>query len=154
MLNVRLSDRELRGTLQALVARLAQEAAARLTAASRVVRPHGFEDIVSASPAMAEVVAVARRVASADSSLLVLGETGVGKERLARSIHYESARAAGPFVPVNCGAIPEGLLESELFGHEQGAFTGAVRARRGHFEVAHRGTLFLDEIGELPSTCR
>jgi DNA-binding NtrC family response regulator len=149
VLNVRLSDRELRSTLRTLVSRLAQEAAARLTA-RRAGRRHGFEDVVSASPAMAEVVAVARRVASADSSLLILGETGVGKERLARSIHYESARAAGPFVPVNCGAIPEGLLESELFGHEQGAFSGAVRARRGHFEVAHRGTLFLDEIGELP----
>lgn len=149
VLNVRLSDRELRSTLQALVSRLAQEAAARLTA-QRTGRPHGFEDVISASAAMGEVVAIARQVASADSSLLILGETGVGKERLARSIHYESARAGGPFVPVNCGAIPEGLLESELFGHEQGAFTGAVRARRGHFEVAHRGTLFLDEVGELP----
>jgi DNA-binding NtrC family response regulator len=149
VLNTRLSDRELRGTFQTLVARLAQDAAARL-AAQRVGGAHGFEDVVHRSGAMAEVVAVARRVASADSSLLILGETGVGKERLARSIHYESARASGPFVPVNCGAIPEGLLESELFGHEQGAFSGAVRARRGHFEVAHRGTLFLDEIGEIP----
>jgi two-component system response regulator AtoC len=149
VLNVRISDRELRSTLQTLVGRLAQDAAARLTA-QRIVRPHGFEEVVSVSPAMADVITVARQVAGADSSLLILGETGVGKERLARSIHFESSRAAGPFVPVNCGAIPEGLLESELFGHEQGAFTGAVRARRGHFEVAHRGTLFLDEIGELP----
>jgi transcriptional regulator with PAS, ATPase and Fis domain len=99
---------------------------------------------------MDEVVTMGRRLASAETSLLILGETGVGKERVARFIHFESARAAGPFVPVNCGAGPEGLLASEIFGHEQGAFTGAVRARRGHFEVAHRGTLFLDEIGELP----
>ena len=149
VLNTRLADRELRGTFRTLVARLAQDAAARL-AAQRAGGVHGFEDVVHRSTAMAEVVAMARRVAGADSSILILGETGVGKERLARSIHYESARASGPFVPVNCGAIPEGLLESELFGHEQGAFSGAVRARRGHFEVAHRGTLFLDEIGELP----
>ncbi|HKJ02580.1 MAG TPA: sigma-54 dependent transcriptional regulator [Longimicrobiales bacterium] len=149
VLNTRLSDRELRGTFQTLVARLAQDAAARL-AAQRLGGAHGFEDVVHRSPAMADVLSIARRVAGADSSLLVLGETGVGKERLARSIHYESSRSAGPFVPVNCGAIPEGLLESELFGHEQGAFSGAVKARRGHFEVAHRGTLFLDEIGELP----
>lgn len=149
VLNARIPDRELRGTFRTLVSRLAQDAATRL-AAQRVGANQGFEDLVHRSPAMAEVVAVARRVANADSSLLVLGETGVGKERLARALHYESARSSGPFVPVNCGAIPEGLLESELFGHEQGAFTGAVRARRGHFEMAHRGTLFLDEIGELP----
>jgi DNA-binding NtrC family response regulator len=149
VLNVRTPDRELRATLQALVRRLDQDAATRL-AAERAGKVRGFAEIVANSPAMAEVVAVARRVAGADSSLLVLGETGVGKERLARAVHAESARAAGPFVPVNCGAIPEGLLESELFGHEQGAFTGATRSRRGHFEVAHRGTLFLDEMGELP----
>jgi transcriptional regulator with GAF, ATPase, and Fis domain len=149
VLNLRLSDRELRGAFRTLVSRMAQDAAARL-AAQRVGTAHGFEDVVHVSPGMNEVVAMGRQVASVDSSLLILGETGVGKERLARAIHYESPRASGPFVPVNCGAIPEGLLESELFGHEQGAFTGALRARRGHFEVAHGGTLFLDEIGELP----
>ncbi|MHC4470636.1 MAG: sigma-54 interaction domain-containing protein, partial [Planctomycetota bacterium] len=85
-----------------------------------------------------------------DASLLVLGETGVGKERLARAIHAEGRRSEGPFVPVNCGALPEGLFESELFGHEEGAFTGATRTRRGWFELAHGGTLFLDEIGEIP----
>ena len=149
VLNVRLADRELRNALRTLLRRLAHDASERM-AARRTLAPHGLDEIVSASPPMAELVSMARQVATADSSILILGETGVGKERLARAIHYASVRASGPFVPVNCGAIPEGLLESELFGHEQGAFTGAVRARRGPFELAHRGTLLLDEIGELP----
>ncbi len=93
---------------------------------------------------------LARKLSQSDSTALILGETGVGKERLARAIHAEGPRADGPFIVVNCGAIPESLLESELFGHEKGAFTGAVRAHRGHFELAHRGTIFLDEIGEMP----
>jgi len=92
---------------------------------------------------------VVNRVVKTDVPLLILGETGVGKERLARAIHAEGPRSAGPFITVNCGALPETLLESELFGHEEGAFTGAVRSRRGWFELAHRGTIFLDEIGEL-----
>jgi two-component system response regulator AtoC len=99
---------------------------------------------------MQHFLRVARRVVRSDSPLLILGETGVGKERLARSIHSESRRSAGPFITVNCGALPETLLESELFGHEEGAFTGATRARRGYFELAHHGTIFLDEIGEMP----
>lgn len=90
------------------------------------------------------------QVAPTNSSLLLLGETGVGKEHLARAIHAESKRSAGPFVTVNTAALPEHLLESELFGHKQGAFTGAVRSRRGSFELAHGGTIFLDEIGEMP----
>jgi DNA-binding NtrC family response regulator len=109
-----------------------------------------LDDFVSSSPSMQRFLRLARRVVKGDSALLILGETGVGKERLARSIHSESRRAAGPFITVNCGALPESLLESELFGHEEGAFTGAVRARRGYFELAHRGTIFLDEIGEMP----
>jgi DNA-binding NtrC family response regulator len=109
-----------------------------------------LSDFVSASPAMQAFMEVVERVVEADSSLLILGETGVGKERLARAIHAESTRSTGPFVAVNCGALPENLLESELFGHEEGAFTGATRARRGWFELAHGGTLFLDEVGELP----
>lgn len=90
------------------------------------------------------------QVASSDSLLMILGETGVGKEHLAKVIHGESMRAAGPFVAVNTAALPEQLLESELFGHKQGAFTGATRSRRGAFEQAHGGTIFLDEIGEMP----
>jgi DNA-binding NtrC family response regulator len=123
--------------------------------AKRHGAPHGvsrskLDDFASTSPSMQKFLRLARRVVKSDSALLVLGETGVGKERLARSIHSESARSAGAFVTVNCGALPENLLESELFGHEEGAFTGAVRARRGYFELAHRGTIFLDEIGEMP----
>jgi DNA-binding NtrC family response regulator len=108
-----------------------------------------LSDFESTSPAMQAFMSVAERVASSDTSLLLLGETGVGKERLARAIHAESPRGQGPFVAVNCGALPESLLESELFGHEEGAFTGASRARRGMFELAHGGTIFLDEIGDM-----
>ena len=107
-------------------------------------------DFSSQSPAMRSLLGLARKVAPADTSLLILGETGVGKEWLGRAIHAESPRARGPFIAVNPAALPEQLLESELFGHEKGAFTGATRARRGAFELAHGGTLFLDEIGDMP----
>jgi len=109
-----------------------------------------LSDFVSHSPAMQSFMDVVQRIRLSDVSLFILGETGVGKERLARAIHAEGLRARGPFIAINCGALPEGLLESELFGHEEGAFTGATRTRRGLFELAHRGTVFLDEIGELP----
>ncbi len=108
-------------------------------------------DFFTRSEAMRSFLRTIRKVIGVRSTLLVTGETGVGKERLARSIHAESPRRAGPFVSVNCGALPEHLLESELFGHEPGAFTGAAVARRGRFEEAHGGTLLLDEIGELPT---
>ena len=109
-----------------------------------------LNDFISASPAMETFMNVVRRVVASDATLLILGETGVGKERLARAIHFESPRSSGPFISVNCGALSESLLESELFGHEEGAFTGASRARRGWFELAHGGTIFLDEVGEMP----
>src|SRR4029079_1937521 len=99
---------------------------------------------------MRRVLDQASRAASGRSTVLLVGETGSGKEQVARRNHDVSPRAAGPFVALNCGALPEGLLESELFGHEKGAFTGADRRRIGRFELADGGTLFLDEIGELP----
>ena len=106
--------------------------------------------IVGAAPATQRAVELARKVASTDSTVLLRGESGTGKDLFARAIHFTSRRAGGPWVKVNCGALPEALLESELFGHEKGAFTGAVRQKPGRFEDAGRGTLLLDEIGELP----
>ncbi len=107
-------------------------------------------DLVTGSARLQEVLRVVDRVASSDTGVLLLGESGTGKELLARRLHTRSPRAGGPFVPINCAALPGELLESELFGHERGAFTGADRARAGRFEQASAGTLFLDEIGELP----
>jgi two-component system response regulator AtoC len=111
-----------------------------------------FGDVVARSPAMVRAVEVAAKVARHDSPILVTGETGTGKELIARLIHRESPRRDAAFVPVNCGAIPETLLESEFFGHVRGAFSGAHRDRAGLFESAQGGTLFLDEVGELPPT--
>ncbi len=111
--------------------------------------PH-ISDFISESSSMKDFVNIVERVAKTDVSLLILGETGVGKERLARAIHNDGTRRDGPFIAINCAALPETLLESELFGHEAGAFTGAVRNRKGAFEQAHKGTIFLDEIGDMP----
>jgi two-component system response regulator AtoC len=118
--------------------------------ALRDSQPGGVEGLIGQSEALRRVVDMAHRAAPTDLTVLILGESGTGKEVLARGIHRLSGRKDGPFVPVNCAAIPEGLLESELFGHERGAFTGAVRARPGRFELAKEGTLFLDEIGDMP----
>jgi transcriptional regulator with GAF, ATPase, and Fis domain len=109
-----------------------------------------FEQIIGRSPALESVLGQVERVAPTDSTVLVLGETGTGKELIARAIHQLSSRCGGAFVKVNCAAIPLDLLESELFGHEKGAFTGAIAQKIGRFELAHRGTLFLDEVGDIP----
>ncbi len=111
---------------------------------------YGLENIVGRSPAMSRVFELVRKAARSEANILVLGESGTGKELIARAIHANSPRVAKPFVPVDCASMPEQLLESELFGHEKGAFTGAVRSKPGLLEVAHGGTLFLDEIAELP----
>jgi DNA-binding NtrC family response regulator len=110
---------------------------------------YGFENIVGESLAMKDVFQLVSKIADTDSTVLVTGESGTGKEMIAQAIHYRSRRADRPFVAVNCAAIPEGLLESELFGHVRGAFTGAVTTRPGKFEQADRGTIFLDEIGDM-----
>ena len=123
--------------------------AARFAADER--RLSGFEAIVGQSASLRRTIEQARRVARhRDVTVLIGGETGTGKELLARALHYDSPRAAAPFVEINCAAIPANLLESELFGHEKGAFTGAIAAKPGLMELAHDGTVFLDEIGHLP----
>jgi DNA-binding NtrC family response regulator len=111
---------------------------------------HRIEGIVGESGPMLEVLSMVRRVAPSEATVLIRGESGTGKELIAKAIHYGSPRGRGPLVKVNCAALPEALLESELFGHEKGAFTGAVSSRQGRFELANGGTIFLDEIGDLP----
>jgi len=127
---------------------------ARLQTQNRLLREelksaHNFDEIVGTSPALRRVLENVDRVAPTDSTVLIQGETGTGKELIARAIHDRSQRRAAPFVKVNCAALPAGLVESEFFGHEKGAFTGAVSARRGRFELADGGTIFLDEVGEV-----
>jgi sigma-54 specific flagellar transcriptional regulator A len=116
----------------------------------RLREPNLFRSLVGTSRAIAQVRQMMQQVANTEASVLILGESGTGKEVVARNLHYHSKRREAPFVPVNCGAIPAELLESELFGHEKGAFTGAITSRAGRFELANGGTLFLDEIGDMP----
>src|SRR5690349_2825283 len=111
---------------------------------------HRIEGIIGESGHMLEVLSMVRRAAPSEATVLIRGESGTGKELIAKAIHFGSPRARGPLVKVNCAALPEALLESELFGHEKGAFTGAVSSRQGRFELANGGTIFLDEIGDLP----
>jgi two-component system NtrC family response regulator len=116
----------------------------------RLVKTDAFEGVIGESTAMRSVFDTIRKVATTDAPVLILGESGTGKEMAAKAIHQRSNRKAGPFIAINCGAIPETLLEAELFGHEKGAFTGAHMQRKGRIESAEGGTLFLDEIGEIP----
>jgi transcriptional regulator with GAF, ATPase, and Fis domain len=111
---------------------------------------HNFEELIGSSASLKKILKNVERVAPTDSTVLIMGETGTGKELIARAIHNLSPRKDKPLVKVNCAAIPSGLIESELFGHEKGAFTGALTKKVGRFEVADKGTIFLDEIGELP----
>ena len=115
-----------------------------------VSRKFGFENILGHSPKLLHVLDVAARAAHSEATVLIHGETGTGKELLSKAIHFNSARAAKPFVAINCGAIPRELLESEMFGHVKGSFTGAIAHKKGRIEMADGGTLFLDEIGEMP----
>jgi len=116
---------------------------------AQLVERHRIEGIIGESGRMQEVLALVKRVAPSDATVLIRGESGTGKELIARAIHYNSSRAGGPLVTLNCAALAEQLLESELFGHEKGAFTGAVAQRKGRFELADGGSIFLDEIGDL-----
>ena len=124
---------------------------AELIAAILAVAGDERHELICADPRMAEVLERARRYAAAEACVLITGESGTGKEIMARFLHRQGRRSRGPFVAVNCAAIPENLLESELFGHERGAFTGALNRRIGKFEEAHGGTLLLDEISEMDS---
>nr|MCU0342185.1 sigma-54 factor interaction domain-containing protein [Ignavibacterium sp.] len=108
--------------------------------------------IIGKTKEINDLVDIIMQVAQSDISILIFGESGVGKEIFAKAIHSQSNRTNKPMVSVNCGAIPEGIIESELFGHKKGSFTGAVESRKGYFEIADKSTLFLDEIGELPLT--
>lgn len=116
----------------------------------QIATDRGYHTLIARSPVILEKLDIVERVAKSDSSVLILGESGVGKELFAEQLHLKSDRVSGPFVRVNCAALPEGLLESELFGHVKGAFTDAIANRKGRFEIADKGTIFLDEIGDLP----
>jgi formate hydrogenlyase transcriptional activator len=125
-------------------------AVGRFGSAGQDADPRRFEQIIGSSPALESVLEQVERVAPTDSTVLVQGETGTGKELIARAIHNLSSRFGRPFIKLNCAAIPFDLLESELFGHEKGAFTGAIAQKIGRFELADKGTLFLDEVGDIP----
>lgn len=140
---------QIRNAIEAMLEKRRRQTQKRFFTPQPLAEPK-LADFVSGSSAMASFMDMVPRVVQSDTTLLIEGETGVGKERLACAIHAEGPRSKSRFVALNCGALPEHLLESELFGHVRGAFTGATSARRGWFEIAHGGTLFLDEVGEIP----
>jgi DNA-binding NtrC family response regulator len=144
-----LAVEQIRDVIETLLEKRRRLTQKRFFAPQPLAEPQ-LADFVSKSPGMAVFMNVVPRLVRSDTALLIEGETGVGKERLASAIHVEGPRSAARFVALNCGALPEPLMESELFGHVRGAFTGATAARRGWFEIAHHGTLFLDEVGEIP----
>src|SRR4030066_2574167 len=117
---------------------------------SRLEDKFHFKNIIGRSEKMIKIFELIRHIAPYDSSVLIIGESGTGKELIANAIHYKSPRAPMPFIKVSCASLSEGIIESELFGHEKGAFTGAIASRKGRFEMAHQGTLFLDEVGDIP----
>jgi formate hydrogenlyase transcriptional activator len=125
-------------------------AAVRFGSADQDANPRRFEQIIGNSPALDSVLEQVEQVAPTDSTVLIQGETGTGKELIARAVHNLSSRCGRAFIKLNCAAIPFDLLESELFGHEKGAFTGAIAQKIGRFELADKGTLFLDEVGDIP----
>jgi two-component system response regulator AtoC len=149
VLNSGLSVTQLGQVLKSILKKR-QKLSPKVVSFPKKVDQADISDFAHNSTVMSKFIKMLPKVAKSHSSVLILGETGVGKERLAHVIHGESPRKDGPFIAIHCGALPESLLESELFGHEQGAFTGATKARKGCFEQAHNGTIFLDEIGEMP----
>jgi transcriptional regulator with PAS, ATPase and Fis domain len=130
---------------------LLAEREARIEELKGLVRQRQFEDLIFSSKSFEKCLAAVKQGAATEVRILLFGETGTGKESLARIVHKLSRRAGGPFLAINCGSLPSNLIESELFGHEKGAFTGAVAQKKGYFEEASGGTLFLDEVGELPA---
>jgi formate hydrogenlyase transcriptional activator len=144
------AETELQAALEQVQALQKKLEAENVYLQEEIRKEHNFEEIVGNSAALLEVLRKVETVASTDSTVLIMGETGCGKELIARAIHNRSKRKSRPLVKVNCGAIPTGLVESELFGHMRGAFTGALERRTGRFELADGGTLFLDEVSELP----
>jgi transcriptional regulator with GAF, ATPase, and Fis domain len=147
----RRSERQLRSAIAQVERMRARLEAENLYLRDEIEAEYGFENILGSSPGMERVLLVVEQVAPTDITVLIHGETGTGKELIARAIHRSSARNTRPLIKVNCAALPESLAESELFGHERGAFTGAVARRLGRFELADGGTLFLDEVGDLSS---
>ena len=149
-INRQKAEEELKAALQQVQALRKQLEAENIYLQEEIRNEHNFDEIVGNSSVLVELLNKVERIASIDSTVLIHGETGTGKELIARALHSRSRRQARPLVKVNCGAIPAGLVESELFGHVKGAFTGALERRIGRFELADGGTLFLDEVGELP----